>query len=140
MQRQEGKRQPGDPRGISATAPTKFYMSPAQFVRTAEADVCPQYIPVAQTVTYIVTGSSADVTYGPAGTDLNGTVPMTVSAPLGTPAYYAISAQLNGGGQVSCEIRVDGQVISSASASGGHNIASCEIGQDPLTGKWQNDN
>lgn len=95
---------------------------------------------VAQTVTYVVTGPAADVTYGPAGTELSGTVPMRVSKPLGTPAYYSIDAQLQGRGTVSCQILVNGQVISQGTASGGYQIASCEIGQDPFSGQWQDDN
>ena len=94
----------------------------------------------AQTVTYVVTESDADVTYGPAGTDLSGTIPKRVTKPLGTPLYYAIQAQLQGGGSVSCQILVDGTVISSSTATGGYNIAQCEIGQDPLSGKWEDDN
>jgi hypothetical protein len=97
---------------------------------------------LANTITYVVTGSSADVTYGPAGSDFSDTVPMNVSAPIGNnPAvYYAIDAQLNGGGAVSCQILVGGKVISSASASGSYNIATCEIDQNPLTGGWENTN
>jgi hypothetical protein len=89
-----------------------------------------------------VNGSSADVTYGPAGSDLSGTVPMskTMTIPDQAPVYYAITAQLQGGGQVSCEIQVNGQTIASGSADGGYNIASCEIGQDPLSGNWKSDN
>ncbi len=60
--------------------------------------------------------------------------------PANPPAYYAINAQLQGAGEVSCEILVDGQVISQGTATGGYNIASCEIGQDPLSGQWHNDN
>jgi hypothetical protein len=96
--------------------------------------------PPADTVTYMVSGDDAQVTYGPAGSDAEGSVPMNVTQALGDPAYYAINAQLQGGGQVSCEIEVDGQVISQSTATGGYNIAQCEISQDPLTGDWQNDN
>lgn len=95
------------------------------------------------TVTFVVSGdASADVTYGPAGSDLEGSVPMdkTMTIPAEVPEYYAISAQLQGGGDVSCKIEVDGQVISSGLAEGGYNIAQCEIGQDPISGEWQNDN
>ena len=95
---------------------------------------------LAHTVTYVVTGSSASVIYGPAGSDYQGYVPMDVSAHLGSPAYYAITAQLQGGGSVSCEILVGGKVISRASASGGYNIATCEISQDPIYGGWVNTN
>ena len=90
---------------------------------------------------YIVTvAGGASFTYGPAGSDLNGSVPMDVSAKLGHPQYYAISAQLQGGGSVACAIKVDGKIISSANANGGFNIASCEIDQNPLTGQWENTN
>jgi hypothetical protein len=93
------------------------------------------------TVTYIVTGTSgADVTYGPAGSDSSGNVPMNVTKPLQNAAYYALNAQLQGGGQVECEIEVDGKVISQATASGGYNIASCEITQDPMSGNWTDTN
>ncbi len=96
--------------------------------------------PRQHTVTYIVTGTQgADVTYGPAGSDLQGTVPMRVVRRLGSPAFYAVSAQLQGGGQVVCAIKVDGKTISRSVAQGGYNIASCEISQDPLTGAWESD-
>jgi len=93
-----------------------------------------------QTVTYVVTGSNADVTYGPAGSNSSGSVPMHVTKPLGTPAYYAISAQLQGDGSVSCEILVDGKVVSQGTANGGYNIADCEIVRDPVGGQWQDTN
>lgn len=94
-----------------------------------------------QTVTVIVTGDQADVTYGPAGTDLSGTVPLDETAviPSDPPAYYAVTAQLQGGGTVSCEIEVDGKVISQGTAAGGYEIASCEISRDFL-GQWEDDN
>lgn len=118
----------------------KLDMSARRMVLTAERDICPSEVPVRQTVTYVVTGSSADVTYGPAGSDLSGSVPMDVTATLGSPSYYAINAQLQGGGQVSCKILVDGKVISSATAEGGYNIAGCEISQNVITGQWENTN
>jgi hypothetical protein len=94
------------------------------------------------TVTYVVTGSDADVTYGPSGSNQAGSVPLnqTADIPSDPPLYYAVQAQLQGGGTVSCQIEVDGTVISSSTASGGYNIAQCEIGQDPLTGNWEDDN
>ena len=45
-----------------------------------------------------------------------------------------------GSGEISCKILVSGKVISSGTADGGYNIASCEISQDPFSGGWQNDN
>lgn len=88
-----------------------------------------------RTVTYVVSGDAADVTYGPAGTGLQGSVPMRVGDQLGTATYYAIDAQLQGDGTVSCQILVDGTAVSSASASGGYNLARCEIIRD-LSGNW----
>jgi hypothetical protein len=105
---------------------------------SAPAKAAAPKAPAAQTVTYEVTGSTANVTYGPAGSNSEGTVPMHVTKPLGTPIYYAITAQLQGGGTVTCKIEVDGKVISQSTASGGYNIAQCEISQDPLNGGWQN--
>lgn len=125
-----------------ASWPSNLGFTPRHLVRLAEKDICPSEIPVVNTVTYIVTGTGgADVTYGPAG-DFNGQVPMNVTAniPSAPPVYYAINAQLQGEGTVSCTIEVNGQAISTATASGGYNIAGCEIGQDPITGQWQNDN
>jgi hypothetical protein len=101
----------------------------------------PRPRPARQTVTFVVTGTpGADVTYGPSGTNLSGSVPMRVTKPLGSPAYYAINAQLQGGGQIACKIKIDGKIISSGQAAGGYNIAQCEISPDPMTGQWQNDN
>jgi len=92
------------------------------------------------TLSYIVTGDDATVTYGPSGSQNSGTVPMSVTVPLGNASYYAINAQLNGSGSVLCEIQVDGTVISESTASGGYDIALCEIVQDPVTGKWEDAN
>ncbi len=110
-----------------------------QMVTLATKDICPSQAKP-QTVTYAVTGDSADVTYGPAGSNFQGVVPMSVTQPLGSPSYYSIDAQLNAGGSVTCELAVDGVSISTASASGAYNIASCEIDQSPATGSWENTN
>lgn len=112
--------------------PTQAAAPPAQTQAASAA--------AAQTVTYVVTGSDADVTYGPSGSDYSGSVPLHVSKPLGTPLYYSISAQLQGAGSVSCKIEVDGKTVSSSTASGGYNIAQCEISQDPLSGQWTDTN
>jgi hypothetical protein len=94
-----------------------------------------------QTVTYVVTGTSgADVQYGPAGSSAQGKVPMNVTKPLGNPQYYSITAQLQGGGHVACQLKVNGKVISQSTASGGYNIASCEISKDMFSDKWTDTN
>lgn len=95
---------------------------------------------VKQSVTFVVTGSPADVTYGPSGTSVQGTVPMRVTKPLSNPVFYSLYAQLQGGGEVTCKILVDGKIISQSVASGGYNIAQCEISQDPLSGQWSDTN
>jgi hypothetical protein len=111
-----------------------------QMVRLAEKDICPQYLPP-ETVTYIVRGTpGAQVTYGPSGSDFNGNVPMHVTRPLGDPQFYAINAQLQGDGTVSCVIKVDGIPLSRSIATGGFNIADCEISQDPITNMWEDTN
>lgn len=96
--------------------------------------------PAAGTVTFIVTGSAAQVTYGDGSSSEQGTVPMRQTARLGNPLYYSIEAQLQGGGEVTCKIEVNGHVISQANATGGYNIAMCEISRDPLTGQWSDTN
>lgn len=88
-----------------------------------------------QQVTYTVTGSPADVTYGPAGSDLAGTVPMRVTAPLGSAAYYAVTAQLQGSGSVACQVSVGAVVVSQAVADSPYGIARCEIARD-AAGAW----
>lgn len=92
------------------------------------------------TITYIVTGSPADVTYGPAGSNYTGTVPMRITRPLGHASFYAISAQLNGGGAVTVEILVNGKAVSKAHASGSYDIANAEIVQNPITDQWEDAN
>ena len=125
----------------TTTPPASTPAASGSAVATSSAPpASPSPKPAAQTVTYIVTGSAADVTYGPAGTDLSGTVPMTVTKPLGSPQFYSISAQLQGSGDVKCVIEVDGKAISSAEGSGGYNIAQCEVSPNPLTGKWEDTN
>lgn len=71
-----------------------------------------------------------------AGSSLSGHVPMKVTERLGTPVYYSLTAQLQGGGSVTVKILVGGTVISQPTASGGYNIAVAEISPDPLTGRW----
>jgi Protein of unknown function (DUF732) len=119
-----------------------------EMVRLAEQDICASYLP-ADTVTYVVTGNAPSgyidptIDYGPAGSEFTGSVPMDVSDPIPSspPSYYSINVQLSdAGGSVTCELQVDGVTISQSSAQGADQIASCEIGQNPTTGAWENDN
>jgi hypothetical protein len=107
-----------------------------QLILIAEKNLCPAQSST-QEVTYVATGSSADVTYGPSGSGYQGSAPLTVTKPLvGNPQFYSISAQLKNGGTVICQLKVDGVTIVSASASGSTNVASCAMAQD-LNGSWQ---
>jgi hypothetical protein len=104
-----------------------------QLITIAEKDLCRAEL-VPQQVTYVATGSSADVTYGPSGSGYQGTVPLTVTKPLvGNPQFYSMSVQLKASGSVTCAIKV---TIVSASASGSTSVASCAMGQD-LNGSWE---
>ena len=89
-------------------------------------------------LTYRVTGTpGARVTYGPAGTYLTGRAPLQVTARLGNPLYYFITAQLPRRGSVECEILIGTKVMAKSVATGRHNLASCQISRDPLSRKWQ---
>lgn len=89
-------------------------------------------------LTYRVIGTpGARVTYGPAGTYLTGRAPLQVTARLGNPLYYFIAAELPGSGSVECEILIGTKVMTRSVATGRHNLASCQISRDPLSGKWQ---
>lgn len=93
----------------------------------------------ASTATLVVTGSSdAQVTYGPAGTSLTGSIPMRKTVALGSASTYEIKAQLTGSGTLTCEILVGGKVISQASASSAYGVAVCVIFRNPVSGQWQN--
>lgn len=123
----------------ASTAANLKPLTRRQVIRMTAKDLCPQGKPA--TVTCVVTGApAADVTSGPAGSACKGSVPMRVTRSLGSPSYFAIGAQLEGGGTVRCEILVKGKVISSRSASGGYDIAQGEIIQDPISGQWEDDN
>lgn len=126
---------PSSPTPSSAAVPEQ-----ATAATTATGHAAPAKAAAAQTVTYEVAGSAADVTYGPAGSNSSGTVPMHVTKPLGTPAYYSVTAQLQGSGTVTCKILVGTVVVASSTASGSYNIADCEIVQDPFSGKWEDAN
>lgn len=92
------------------------------------------------TVEYIANGpGDEDVNYGPDGSsnEATGNLDQTTNGPM-TADYYAIDVQDQGdGGPVSCAIKVDGVTIASNSATGEYSIASCEITQNPLSGKWE---
>ena len=90
------------------------------------------------TLTYRVTGTrGVAVTYGPAGGTRTRLGPLHVTTTLGRAFYYSITAELAGSGSVTCEILIGSRVVSRSVATGGGDLASCEISQDPLSGRWQ---
>jgi hypothetical protein len=90
----------------------------------------------AATATLVVTGApGAQVTYGPAGTDLPGSVPMRKTVALGSASTYELKV-LNGSGTLKCEILVGDKVVAQATGSGG--VAVCVIFRDPISGQWKN--
>jgi hypothetical protein len=104
-------------------------------VMTGSANASNNYL------TYRTWGTSgAQVTYGRDGSSYTGTVPMNIKRTLSSAvSYYAISAQLQGSGSVTVEIKVHGHVMSKGTASGGYNIASAEICQS-FAGAWEDCN
>jgi len=91
-------------------------------------------------VTYVMKGSPANVTYGPAGVYYTGVVPMRVTQRLTSGGFYAIIAHPDGSGAVTCEMLVGGKVISKATAAGRNQLVFCSISQDQATGRWTGDN
>jgi len=111
--------------------------SPSATGPATQPNPAPQHV-----VEYVVTGSTADVTYGPIGSSYAGASPMhkRVSLDSTDAIGYSVSAQLQGGGSVECRIVIDGKTVASAGASGGYNIAICETVKDPFTGEWHDAN
>ena len=103
-------------------------------------------------VEFIVSGSAPDgidITYGPSGTNLsgpsvlNGTATMTMTFDPSAD-FYALNAQLQGDGSVTCKIVATGPgdqplAVSSGAASGGYNICSAQAAPSNNGLDWQNE-
>lgn len=123
----------------TAPAPTTSTTPTTTPTPTPAPAPAPAPAPVTHTLTFGTSGSTdATVTYGTAGSNSIGQVPMNVTIVIPNPAplFYVIDAQLHGDGQVSVWIQVDGKTLSSGVATGGYNIADAQISQNPLTGQW----
>jgi hypothetical protein len=104
-------------------------------------------------VEFIVSGSAPDgidITYGPGGTNLSGpsvldgTATMTVTFDA-SASYYALNAQLQGDGSITCKIVATGPgdqplTASSGAASGGYNICSAQAAPENGGLNWSNEN
>lgn len=93
-------------------------------------------------IEFVVTGSApngADITYGSDSSNYQGHLPMDVTKTIDTNVmYYDVTAQLNGGGQVTCKVLIgDGTKIDVQKvghASGGYNICSAQLNN--INGDW----
>jgi hypothetical protein len=130
----------GSPTPISTSTTTAAPDSRTVGANTSSSSTPPPSTPAATTtpdgVTYQCTGSApagVDIAYGPSGSGLQATsLPFTAhdNSVSQTAQYYRISAQLKGGGDVTCTLTVtaNGQTTTSrAAARGGYNIASPQI-------------
>lgn len=92
-------------------------------------------------VFFVVSGSSSavSITYGDPGSQHEvqqpvGT-PLTFSVPFSDAAYFAVTAQLQGDGTITCKVISGGHVVSEGHASGGFSICSAQASPDP-GGGW----
>lgn len=136
------------PAAQAATAPS--YTPATQYYNTST----PTPTPNAPTkVEFIVSGSAPDgidITYGPAGSNLAGpsvlagTTTMTVNFDPNAD-YYAMNAQLQGDGDITCKIVATGPgdqplTASSGAASGSYNICSAQAAPENNGLSWENEN
>lgn len=89
-------------------------------------------------VTFKVWGeapSGVDITYGSDTENIQGGgLPMTETLKFDDAAeYYAVTAQLEGGGDIRCSVTVQGET-KEAHAQGGYNICNAQLSSDGLGG------
>jgi hypothetical protein len=119
----------GRGRSSAAPSPSGSAKGSTKTVRIARRPV---------TVTYFVSGTpGAAVSYGPAGNDFSAQAPLQVTKHFGKSSYYGITAQLQAGGSVECEILFGTEVISKSVATGAYNVVSCQATKNPGTSRWQ---
>ena len=87
---------------------------------------------------FTVTGSApggVDITYGSDGTNLQGRLPLDTTLAINKNAlYYQVTAQLQGGGNISCSVTI-GDQTRTGHATGGYNICSAQLNGD-FNGGW----
>ena len=88
-------------------------------------------------VTFEVDGDApngVDITYGNDTSNYKGSLPLYKTLTIDSAAnYYDVSAQLTGGGNVSCSVTI-GDASSSGDAAGGYNICSAQLNN--IGGAW----
>jgi len=94
-----------------------------------------------KTATFTVTGTApngVDITYGDESSNYDGpkNPPMTKTLDVKSDAlYYAVTAQLQGGGDVTCKVQI-GDAVKVGHARGSYNICSAQLNSDPINGGW----
>lgn len=92
--------------------------------------------------TFTVKGSSAkgvDITYGSDSDNRQGkgdSLPWHANLPVddsGDTMFYQVTAQLSGGGDITCTVKI-GDQVKTGHASGGYNICSAQLNGDPFGG------
>ncbi|MCF3963529.1 MmpS family protein [Streptomyces fuscigenes] len=75
--------------------------------------------------------AGADITYGSDSDNIQGKgLPMTKTLPVKDDSlYYAVTAQLQGGGDIHCSVTIDGKT-KTGHASGGYNICQAQLSSD----------
>lgn len=113
----------------------------AGIVDLAQKYLCRKYAPK-PIVEFVVTGTgSPDVMYGSDSDSRQGSsnLPFHATMKLDTKVnYYTLTAQLNGGGDITCKLIIKGHVVATGHASGGYNICDAQASQG-LTGDWTSD-
>jgi len=142
----------------NGAAPAATASAAAQAAQSSPSAAAPA-VPASPTpapptkVEFIVSGTAPDgidITYGPAGSNFSGPSTLdgtaTMSVPFdGSADYYALNAQLQGGGSITCKIVVTGPgdsplTVSSGAASGGFNICEAQAAPADSTGlSWTNE-
>jgi hypothetical protein len=90
---------------------------------------------------FSVTGSApagVDITYGSDGSNYQGPSqpPMHETLNIQKDAlYYQVTAQLQGGGDITCKLEI-GDAVKIGHARGGYNICSAQLNSDPVNGGW----
>jgi len=140
--------------GNGAAAPAANAATQAAQSSPSAAAPAPSNTPATPTkVEFIVSGTAPDgidITYGPSGSNFSGPSTLdgtaTMSVPFdGSAEYYALNAQLQGGGSITCKIVVTGPgdnplTVSSGAASGGFNICDAQAAPTDSTGlSWSNE-
>jgi hypothetical protein len=134
--------------GAASSPPASAF---AENTPSASASSSPPAPSAPSKVTFIVSGSAPEgvnISYGPAGTSLAGPSVLDgtykVSVPFAADdSYYNVTAQLQGGGHLTCKIVVSGPgdqplTVSHGAASGGYNICMAEAASYDRGFNWHN--